>query len=63
MTKVDLVAEAFQLDLAFYPGASYAESWLRIDPHMVIPWDDISVGWRMVEKSMLDGSGIRYRLA
>lgn len=61
--KAAWVAEAFQLDLMFFPGATYAESWYRIDPRMVIPWDDISVGWRMVEKSMLDGSGIRYRLA
>ncbi len=61
--KAAWVAEEFQLDLAFNPGATYAESWKRIDPWFQLPWQDIAAGWGMVAKAAEPGSGVRYRLA
>lgn len=61
--KAALVAEMFQLDLMFYPGSTYAESWYRIDPWLQIDWHDVSEGWASVPKAAVPGSGVRYTLA
>jgi hypothetical protein len=63
MTKAEIVAEEFQLAMAFRPGRTYADYWADLDPFNVVPWDDISTGWGLVEKSMVPGSGVRYTLA
>ena len=61
--KAEWVGLEFGILMAFYPGQTYSWYWERLDPWFQIPWEDIRDGWRMVCKEMVEGSGVRYRLA
>jgi len=61
--KAAWVSVEFGILLAFFPGETYSWYWGALDRYFQIPWADIRDGWRMVNKEMVAGSGIRYRLA
>ena len=63
MTKAELVAGAFQLEMLRQPSLSFEIYWLRVDPRIQIPLPDIRAGWGMVPKSIVSGSGTCYELA